>query len=329
MRKLLAAGASLLLFGIGATSGIAQDVTLHLGHVQQASHPMQAASERFAELVSERTGGAVQVVVHPAEQLAGLRAGAEGVQLGTIDLYWPDSGTLGNWSPKYSFVSLPFIFSDFDAAIAVMDSLADDIAEQMRQDLNVERLAWSPAGFRVILSQKPVEAASDLKGVKIRVPEIPLYVSAFAALEANATPLPWGDVYSALQTGVVDAVEGPPAAILTSALQEVVSDMSRTNHIMTDLNLLMNLDRFNGLDPEWQAVLREAAHEAVDLYLRDLMREDEARSYDALAASLDTVEAPDVTTFQAAMEPVYAQFAAEAGPQAEAWIAAARMQATQ
>lgn len=303
----------------------AQDVTLHLGHVQQANHPMQTSSEVFAELVSERTDGAVKIVVHPAEQLAGLRAGAEGVQLGTIDMYWTDSGTLGNWSPQYGFVSLPFIFADFDAAITAMDALEADIVESMRADLNVERLAWSPSGFRVIMSRsKAVHSAEDMRGLKIRVPEIPLYVSAFGALHTNATPLPWGDVYSALQTGVVDGVEGPPAAILTSALQEVVGHMTRTNHIMTDLNLLMNLDRFKSLTPEQQQILRDAAKEAVNGGLRALLAEDEDRSYAALADVLDTDETPDIDSFRTAMEPVYAEFIGEAGDRAAEWVAAAR-----
>src|SRR5690606_24742110 len=153
----------------------AQEITLHLGHVQQANHPMQTSSEAFAELVNKRTNGAIKIVAHPAEQLAGLRAGAEGVQLGTIDMYWSDSGTLGNWAPKYSFVSLPFIFEDFDSSIAVMDSLEESIVASMRTDLNVERLAWSPSGFRVILSRNnAVNSAEDMRGLKIRVPEIPL-----------------------------------------------------------------------------------------------------------------------------------------------------------
>lgn len=303
----------------------AQEVTLHLGHVQQATHPMQLASEHFAELVSEKSNGAIKIIVYPAEQLAGLRAGAEGVQLGTIDMYWPDSGTLGNWQAKYSFVSLPFIFADFDAAVATMDALDEEITQSMREDLNVERLAWSPAGFRVILStDRKVTSAEDLKGLKIRVPEIPIYVSAFAALDANATPLPWGDVYSALQTGVVEGVEGPPAAILTSNLQEVTSYMARTNHIMTDLNLLMNLDKFNSLKPEYQRILRDAAKEAVNNGLREALRQGEDDAYATLAEALEETDAPDTDSFRAAMAPVYQQFVKEAGPQAAAWIAAAK-----
>ena len=303
----------------------AQAVTLHLGHNTQTNHPIHIASEKFAELVSEKSGGTMEVIVYPAEQLASLRAGAEGVQLGTVDMYWSDSGTLGNWAPQYSFVSLPFMFPDFDTAVTAMDGLSDELTAGMREDLNVERLAWSPGGFRVIMTSKqPVHAASDLKGVKIRVPEIPVYVSAFAALGANATPLPWGDVYSALQTGVVEGVEGPAAAIETAAFQEVSKYMARTNHIMNDLNLLVNLDKFNSLTPEQQQILRDSAKEAVTDGLRGVMRTNEDTAYADLSKVVEADDTPDVASFREAMKPVYDEFIASAGPKAAEWIAAAQ-----
>ena len=307
------------------TGAWAQELTLHLGHNTQTDHPIHIASEKFAEFVAQKSNGSMKVIVYPAEQLATLRAGAEGVQLGTVDLYWSDSGTLGNWAPQYSFVSLPFMFADFDTAVAAMDKLEPTLVENMRADLNVERLGWAPGGFRIIMtSKKPVHAASDVAGLKIRVPEIPVYVSAFAALHANATPLPWGDVYSALQTGVVEGVEGPSAAIQTAGFQEVSKYMSRTNHIMNDLNLLMNLDKFNGLTPEQQQILRDAAKEAVVDGLRPVMETNEDIAYDAMAKIIEADNTPDVESFRAAMAPVYDEFVATAGPKAAEWIAVAQ-----
>jgi TRAP-type transport system periplasmic protein len=316
----------LAAFAIVGYSGTAlAQITLHMGHNTQTNHPIHIASESFATAVAEATDGEVEIVVHPAEQLAALRAGAEGVQLGTVDLYASDSGTLGNWAPHYSFVSLPFMFADFDAAVSAMDALEEELEASMREDLNVERLGWTPGGFRVIMtSTRPVNSASDLSGLKIRVPEIPVYVSAFAALNANATPLPWGDVYSALQTGVVEGVEGPAAAIEVAGFQEVSKYMARTNHIMNDVNFLMNLDRFNGLSPEHQQALRDAAEQAFDVDMREVMRVNEDVAYDALAEVLETVDSPDVESFRAAMAPVFDEFIATAGPKAEAWIATAQ-----
>ena len=310
--------------GLASAAG-AQQITLHMGHNTQSNHPIHIASEAFAERVAEATGGEIEIIVYPSEQLAALRAGAEGVQLGTVDLYWADSGTLGNWAPHLSFVSLPFMFADFDSAVATMDGMAPELQEAMRSELNVERLAWSPGGFRVIMTTgRPVAAAADMEGLKLRVPEIPVYVAAFGALRTNATPLPWGDVYSALQTGVVEGVEGPPAAIQTAGFHEVSSYMARTNHIMNDLNLLMNLDRFNALTEAQQQILRDAANQSVHVELREVMRTNEDVAYAALSEAVEANDSPDVDSFRAAMLPVYDDFVATAGPRAAEWIARAQ-----
>ena len=176
----------------------------------------------------------------------------------------------------------------------------------------------------ILSNGRPVDAASDLDGLKIRVPEIPVYVAAFQGLNANATPLPWGDVYSALQTGVVEGVEGPPAAIRTAGFAEVSEYMARTNHIMNDINFLMNLDRFSSLSAEHQEAMRAAADEAVDGWLREEMRRQYDIAYAALSETLETNDEPDVESFREAMAQVWDDFTAEAGPRAEAWIAQAQ-----
>lgn len=318
--RLLAAAAVLCV----APPAFAQTVTLHLAHNVQTAHPKHIASELFAEAVNDATGGDVEVIVYPAEQLAALRAGAEGVQLGTVDLAWVDSGTLGNWVPALSFASLPFIFENFAGAIDVMDGLSEELSGVMRDELNVENLGWSPEGFRVVVTtNRAVPSASDMEGLKMRVPEIPVYVSAFAALNTNVTPLPWGDIYSALQTGVVDGAEGASAVILTSRINEVTKYLARTNHIMTDNYLLMNLDRFNGLSEEHQEIIKQAAQEAIG-QLRVLSEEAEAEAFKTLASELEVAEPLDGQSYREAMSPVYDDFIAENGERAAAWIATAR-----
>ncbi|WP_034493030.1 TRAP transporter substrate-binding protein [Afifella pfennigii] len=320
--KLKLLGAMAVATALACTGAAAQDVTLHMGHNNQTDHPGHIAGLEFAKLVEEGTNGAVKVVVYPAEQLANVRAGTEGLQLGTIDLYYVDAGTLGNWHPEYAFVSLPFLFDDFDHAVEAMDSIDAELSEKMREDFNVERLGWTPAGFRVILTKdKPVASAADMAGVKMRVPEIPMYVSTFTALGANATPLPWGDVYSALQTGVVEGVEGPAPAILSGGFQEVVTHAAPTRHIMTDLALLMNLDKFNALTPEQQQVVRDAGKQAFNVTFRKLMKEADQAAYEEISADLAQPEDLDVQSFRTAVEPVVEEFLAEAGSEVGDWVA--------
>jgi tripartite ATP-independent transporter DctP family solute receptor len=303
----------------------AQQITLHMGHNNQTDHPGHIAGLEFAQLVEEGTNGEIEVIVYPAEQLANVRAGAEGIQLGTIDLYYVDAGTLGNWHPQYAFVSLPFLFDDYDHAERSMDVIAEEITASMRRDFNVERLGWTPAGFRVMMSKGvAITSAEDLNGVKFRVPEIPLYVETFTRLGANPTPLPWGDVYSAIQTGVVDAVEGPAPAIRSAGFYEVATHVAPTYHIMTDLSLLMNLDRFESLSPEHQEVLREAGRQAFDVTFRQLIREADTEAFAAISANLETPESLDVESFRTAVSPVVEEFLSAAGPEVEGWVATIR-----
>lgn len=319
--------AALVAGSLLPTTGFAQQTTLHMGHNNQTDHPGHIAGLEFARLVKEGTDGAVEVIVYPAEQLANLRAGAEGVQLGTIDMYYVDSGTLGNWHPQYSFVSLPFMFDDFDHASSSMDSIADEVTEGMRKDFNVERLGWTPAGFRIVLSKDvEVNSASDMEGIKMRVPEIPIYIATFTNIGTNPTPLPWGDVYSALQTGVVDGVEGPASAIRSAGMHEVATHIAPTRHIMTDLSLLMNLDRFNSLSAEHQAVVKEAGHLAFDIMFRELMKEVDDAAYDSIANGLIESSDLDVGTFRTAVQPVVDEFVAGPGEAVSDWIATIRAQ---
>lgn len=299
----------------------AQSVTLHMGHNNQTDHPGHIAGLEFARLVEEGTNGEIRVVVYPAEQLGNVREGAEGIQLGTIDLFYVDAGTLGNWHSQYAFVSLPFLFADYDEAEAAMDSIAPEFDAALRRDFNVERLGWTPAGFRVMLSRGfAINTPDDLRGVRFRVPEIPLYVETFQRLGANPTPVPWGDIYGALQSGVVDAAEGPVPAILSAGFHEVSTDIAATYHMMTDLSLLMNLDRFQSLSEEHQQVLRDAGRQAFDVTFRQLIREADVASFEAVAAGLQVSDEVDVEAFREAVAPVVDAFVAGAGDEVGGWI---------
>lgn len=307
-----------------AQAVLAQSQTLHFAHNVQATHPRAIAADIFAEEVARASDNDIRVVVYPAGQMASLREGAEGVQLGTVDLTWADAGTLGNWTPELSFSSLPFLFEDMPTANARMDAIMDDLTVFMRERLNTENLGWSPEGFRVIVTApRGVPRASDMEGLKMRVPEVPLYVSVFGALRTNATPLPWGDIYSAIQTGVIDGAEGASTAIVSSRLHEVANYVARTNHILTDAFLMMNLDRFNSLSEDQQEAIRTAAAISIER-LRELAADEEDVAFAALAESLEVAEDLDIESYRAAMAPVYEEFIAENGEQAQVWLDAVR-----
>ena len=321
-RRLFAAG----LAGTTALAALpatltAQEHTLRLSHHLSPGHLVDVASQRFADAVEEGTNGEVVVEVFPAEQIAGLRQGAEAVQLGTVDFAWSDFGTLANFRPEYGFVSLPFIFeSDAHFNAVFNGEVGEELREDVKANLGIEPLGYGNAGFRVIVTKdNPVHGPEDLEGVRIRVPEVPIYVNAFRAVGANPTPMAWGEVYTAAQTGVIDAVENPAEGLAVASLEEVMNHLSNTRHIMTDVSLFANSAMLEGLSPEHQEVIRQAAAEAVaDFNAQTVERSQDY--WDQLAAELETVDSPDRAAFQEAMQPVWSEFVDTAGEAGQMWI---------
>ena len=315
----VAAGA--LAAGALARPAFAQGKTLRLSHHLAPGHLVDAASHRFADLVAEATGGSVTVEVFPSGQIAGLRQGAEALQLGTVDIVWSDFGTLANWRPEYGFVSLPFMFQGDDHFKAVFGGeIGDELEQSLKDNLGIETLGFGNAGFRVVATRDtPVNGPDDLAGIRIRVPEVPVFVSAFEAVGANPTPMAWGEVYTALQTGVIDAVENPAEGLVSGGIQEVTHHLSRTLHIMTDVNLFANGAMFVGLTPEEQEALRSAGATAVSEF-NAATKEAGARYWDQLAEMMEVVEEPDRAAFQEAMAPVWDEFVAATGEDGQHWI---------
>jgi len=303
-----------------AGPAMAQDKTLRLSHHLAPGHLVDVASHRFAELVAEATNGEIAVEVFPSGQIAGLRQGAEAVQIGTVDVVWSDFGTLANWRPEYGFVSLPFMFQGDDHFDAVFGGeVGAELATSLRDNLGIETLGYGNAGFRVIASKSPVNAPEDLAGVRIRVPEVPIFVAAFSAIGANPTPMAWGEVYTALQTDVIDAVENPAEGLAVGAMQEVTTHLSRTLHIMTDVNLFANGAMMEGLTPEQQAAVRASAATAIGEF--NLATRAASQTYwDQMAATMQVNEEPDRAAFQAAMAPVWDEFIAATGDAGQHWI---------
>lgn len=310
-----------MVVSAGVTPALAQPkvTTLHLSNILTVEHPSTIASQEFAKAVAERTKGAVEIKVYPAGQLAGLREGVEGVRLGTIDMAWTESGTLSASVPALGYFSLPFLFTDFDQAVRAMEKLRPSVSAVLRDKMGAEMLSWSPNGFRVIVTKgRAINSAADMKGLKLRVPEIPLYVNTFRLLQTNATPIPWGELYTSMQTGVVEGLEGPSGAIETSKLHEVATDISRTNHILTDFMLIGNRKKLESLPKEHLAIVREEAAR-LNARFQGMSRTFDDAAYGRLKAKLKSVDSPDSESFRTAAKPIWDSFL-QSNQDARAWV---------
>ena len=216
----------LLKYGAGAAGlaalprrsrGQAAPINLVFSHHVPTTHLVHGVTEKFAEKVKQGTNGQVTISIRPASQLFNLRTSAEALQLGTLDMCWTDLATLGNWQPQFGFVSLPFLFNNYDHVKKVLyGPIGQQVSKDAKDLLGIEVLSLGASGFRVFLSKKPIQTADDVRGIRLRVPEIPTWVEMARSLGANPTPIPAGEIYTALQTGVIDAFESPADFILSS-----------------------------------------------------------------------------------------------------------------
>ena len=293
-----------------ATSSLAPAATFHLSHVLAPDDPVNVAALRYAEVVKEKTQGRVEIKVHPASSLSGLKDGVEGVRLGTVDISLPDSGTIGNWVSEIGLLNLPFMFASWEHADRVYKNHVEKwYGAPIRQKVNAVLLSSAAVGFRVILTtKKEVKTAADLAGVKLRVPEIPVLIQTFRSVKANVSPIPWGESYTALQTGVVEGIEGSPVALKGLRAYEVTKYAARTHHILLDTLTIMNARKFDQLSPEDQKVMREAAREIMGDWLFAQRRKAEDEAWQFIAQRIQAVEQPDMPAFRKAMEPVVAEF---------------------
>ena len=294
--------------------------TLIFAHHLAAAHVANLAVERFAELVKERTNGEIVIENRPAGQMFNLRTSAEAIQVGTLDLCWTDFATLGNWQPHLGFLGLPFLFRDYDHVKAVLQGpIAEEVRAEVRNSLNIEVLAVGGSGFRVFLGNKPIRTPADCEGLKLRIPEVPVWVAMARALKAVPTPIPGPEIYTALQTGVVDAIETPPDSMVANKWFEVAKHSSRTNHMYTEVSMMASRQVFDSLG-EGAQVIENAAREVVHDWMWNENLRIQEEAWTTVAQNTTAIETPDRDSFVAAMRPVIDDFIAQNGEKGRHYV---------
>ena len=267
MRLLLLAG--VLVLGLTAAANAA-DFVFKLGHIADPENPYAKGAEKFAQLVKEKTGGKVEVQVFPSSQLGNQRDLVEGTQFGTIDFTMTSTAVLGNFLPQAAVFDLPFIFRDVQHAYKALDTVGMEIAEKLQ---GMKLLAYYENGVRHMTnSKRPIRKPEDMKGLKIRVMEQPIYIEMIKALGGNPTPMAFGELFTALQQGVVDGQENPAAHIYTARFFEVQKYISLTAHTYSAEPMLVSLAAWNKLPKDLQEKIQSAANESRD-WQRDLCRQ--------------------------------------------------------
>ncbi|MBX2805480.1 MAG: TRAP transporter substrate-binding protein [Hyphomicrobiales bacterium] len=289
-------------------AGLADTIKLKLGHTGAPTHHYQTISQQFADTVNERTGGAIEIQVFPADQLGKQLEAVEGTMVGTQDIFLVSDTVLSNWIPDMGILNLPFLFSSLDDVHKVLEGPVGDKLEAKMKGSGAVVIGWWMGGLRnVTNNEQPIMKPEDLEGVKIRVPEGEVFVETFKAMGANPVVISFGELYSALQLGTADAQENPPAHILTKKFYEVQAYTSKTAHIYLGSPLIMNEDKLNSIPEEHRKVLLDTATEMAALHLK-MVNDLEAEQWAELERLGNKINDVDTAPFKAALAPVIDQF---------------------
>ncbi|MEX2414628.1 MAG: TRAP transporter substrate-binding protein [Paenibacillaceae bacterium] len=285
-----------------ATEG--PNYNFRLAETHPADYPTTKGDMKFAELVKEKSDGRITIDVFPSAQLGEEKAAIEQVQLGAIEFTRISSGPLGEFNKDFGVFSLPYIFDNDEH---VWNFLLGDAGMKLLDSLDNSRLkglAYYTSGSRSFYSTKPLTSLADLKGLKIRVQENQLNLSIIKALGASATPMPYGDVYSALQTGVIDAAENNYPSYFSSKHYEVAGHYILDGHQRVPEVLMMSKTAWDKLSPEDQAIIKEAALESVAFQREEWAKYEKVSEEGVRAAGATITEVTDVTPWQEAVKPV-------------------------
>src|SRR5438105_4573817 len=280
--------------------------------VAQNSH-YGVAIDAFAREVEKRTNGRYKIQNFYSGALGAERESIEGVQLGTLDLTMTSTGPVPNFVPEVAILDIPFLFRDYAHARAVLDGpIGQDLLAKFDAK-GIKALAWGENGFRHMTNNKhPVNTPDDLKGLKMRTMENPIHIEAYRQFGILPTPMAFTEVFTALQQGTVDGQENPLSVITSAKLDQVQKYLSLTGHVYSPALILTNKAQWDKLSPADKQAFSDAAKEAVKAN-RTRIDDDERRAVADLRAKGMSVETVDKAKFQAALTPVYADFAKRFG----------------
>jgi len=307
-----------------ATPAFAQDFVAKIGHLESTQQSRHVHLEKVAELVKERTGGAVEFQLFPQGQLGNQRQMTEGVQLGTLEATVSPAAFLGGFNPLVSILDIPYLVPEDTAAAAELrdgpfgEALLDSFSDTGLVAINL----W-PNGTKQFTSSKPLDDISAFSGQKFRVMDSSILIEQFNALGASAIALPFGELYTALQTGVVDGEENPLDTIRAMKFYEVQDYLVVSDHGAMEDVVLFNPMFWESLPEDYRTIIRDAFAEVIP----ELTAHKAAAVEDALAAIKESgtdvriADEAERANFREVMfEPASAAYVAKTGDAGQALL---------
>ena len=234
-------------------------VIFKLASTQSPEMRSLKALQRMADDVAVKTNRKVVVQIYPSSQLGDQRDYMEGIQMGTVEMCLIATGAIESFDPHFAIYGVPGLFHTSEQIHAFYNTpISQKVCDTFLKEHGVRTLGLYDEGIRnVWLVNKQVHKLEDFKGIKLRVPEVPVYVKMFEALNCNPTPLTWGELYSGLQTGIVEGLENNVEMVVTSNLTDMIKYEIKTEHVYSTLLLMINENALNRLDTETKKIFLE------------------------------------------------------------------------
>ncbi|MCG2592672.1 TRAP transporter substrate-binding protein [Ramlibacter sp. XY19] len=310
--KTLVACVAVAAFGMAQ----AQTKTIKFANQNAKGHPLVNGMDKFAELVDQKSGGKLKVNVFPGGALGSDQANVSSLQGGTLEMASMNSGIFASLVKDFSIYDFPFLFGNAKEADAVVDGPFGQMMHKKLEEKGLVGLGYYELGFRHLTnSKRAITKVEDIAGLKLRVIPNPINVDWVSALGANPTPLPFPELYAALEQGAVDGQENPVATIIGAKLNEVQKYMTLSYHQYNPQSIIVSKKFWDTLSPAEHKILQDAAHESIAF--------ERAQSRAALATGLDSLKksgmqitelAPaEVAKLRDKMKPVIAKHSATAG----------------
>ena len=319
--KILRTGLALALaasfFSAPAAAQDIQERTIRFGHLNNTDHPMSMGARKFAELVAAKSGGKLQVKEFPSSQLGNEMQQQSALQGGVQEMTAPAPTSLAGIVKEFGLLDFPFTVSNFQQADALLDGPVGKALLAKLPEKGLVGLTFFDLGFRnVTNSRRPVTRAEDLSGIKLRVIPNPVFLETFKTFGANPVPMPFAELYGALESKAVDGQENPFSVILSNKFFEVQKYLSATNHVYASNIILVSKRFWDRLSPTEQKILQDSANEARD-YQRKVSREIAGKAVAELKAKgmvHNQIAPAEHARMRAAAKAVHDKFAAAYDP---------------
>lgn len=289
--------AAMAVFAMGASHAQVNDRTLKLGIQNPKGHPMEVSAMKLAEVVAAKSGGKIKIKVFSGGQLGGDLQTVSALQGGTIEMTVLNSGILAAQVKEFEVYDFPFMFANSKEADTVVDGAFGKNLHSKLEAKGIIGLGYWELGFRNITNgRRPIQKVEDIAGLKLRVIPNPINLDWVKALGANAVPLAWPEVYTALEQKAVDGQENPVTVINANKLNEVQKYLTLTRHVYNPQSVIVSKKVWDGFSADEKKIVSDAVAE-VTQFQRKLAREQEAVALDTLKkAGMEVTELPAAET---------------------------------